>query len=237
MKRCLITAGVLIMLCVSAQVPAAEDPLAAVGKGWKCEKKDSNLRIYVHEIPGKDVPKVQLVGIVDASPKQVFQVVTDYAHFKDFMPYVDVTHVIHTERVNKNTAVNYVFFFVNPPVISGRYYTLKLTDESNVSLEGKAGSYRSRWDLVTRGVYHETPESPGIKNLVHDKDAVETRGNQGFWLMQPLDGGKKTRVIYQVLTDPGGSIPHWIANKAQMKTLPDLLDTVVKRVKDPKHKK
>lgn len=231
MKRLFVLAMVLGVVLASAPGPAAEDPLAALGKGWKCEKKGDDLRIYYQDVPGKEVPKVQMVGVVDAPPEKVFEVVTDYARFEDTMPYMEVCHVIHTEKVDKNTTVNYVFFFVNPPLISGRYYTLKLTDERDATIEGVAGSYRSKWDLVTKGVYHETPESPGIQMLMHVKDAVETRSNQGFWLLQPLDGGKKTRLIYQVLTDPGGSIPHWIANKAQVKTLPDLLETVEKQVK------
>ncbi len=218
------------MFFVPAEGPAADDPLAAMGKGWECEKKEKSLRIYTQEIPGKDIPKVQMVGIINASPKQVFKVVTDYKNFKKFMPYIDLSHVIHSERVNAHTSVHFVFFLVNPPFIDARFYTLKLTDDSDETIDGKAGSYRSKWDLVTKGVYHETPKSPGIKRLMHEDGAVETRINQGFWLMQPLDGGRKTRVIYQVLTDPGGSIPHWLANKAQMKTLPDLLETLEKKI-------
>jgi hypothetical protein len=236
MKKLFMTAVVLGILCLSAQGPAADDPLAAWGAGWQVEKKSDTFRIYTQPIPGKDVPMVQVVGIVDAPPQSVFQVVTDYAHFEDFMPYMEVCHVIHTEQIDPHTRVNYVFFFVNPPLIAGRFYTLKLTDQSDETIEGVAGSYRSQWDLVTNGVYHETPESPGIQQLVHDKDAVETRNNQGFWLMQPLDGGQKTRVIYQVMTDPGGTIPHWVANKAQMTTLPDLFSTISNRIQSTKSK-
>jgi len=232
MKRPFVLLVMLVVVgLLLGRVPAsaAQDPLAPLGDGWTCEKKGEGVRIYYQDVPGQDVPKVQMVGIVDVPPEKVFRVVTDYAHFEDFMPYVEVSHVVHTETVDKNTAVSYVFFFVNPPLIAGRYYSLKLTDESDVPIEGTAGSYRSTWDLVTSGVYHETPESPGISSLVHNKNAVETRSNQGFWLLQPLDGGQKTRVVYQVLTDPGGSVPHWVADKAQMKTLPDLLETVRKQ--------
>jgi len=212
---------------------AAEDPLAAQGPGWECVKRDASLRIYTQPVPGRDLPKVQMVGVVDAPPERVFRVVTDYEKFETSMPYIDASRVIHGERVNAHTEVHYVFFLVNPPLIDARYYTLKLTDESDETIEGVPGSYRSQWDLVTEGVYHETPESPGIQRIAHMDHAVETRLNQGFWLMQPLDGGRKTRVVYQVLTDPGGSIPHWVANKAQMKTLPDLMATVEKEARRP----
>jgi len=46
--------------------------------------------------------------------------------------------------------------------------------------------------------------------------------------MEPLDGGKRTRATYALFTDPGGSIPSFIANKANTTALPDLFAAVRK---------
>ena len=59
--------------------------------------------------------------------------------------------------------------------------------------------------------------------------AVRLKVNDGSWTLEPLDGGKRTRATYYLYTDPGGSIPSWIANKANTMALPDLFEAIRKR--------
>ena len=58
---------------------------------------------------------------------------------------------------------------------------------------------------------------------------IRLKVNTGSWTMEPIDGGKRTLATYQLLTDPGGSIPTFIANKANTKALPELFSRVRKR--------
>ncbi len=58
----------------------------------------------------------------------------------------------------------------------------------------------------------------------------------GTWTVERL-GSQSTRLEYWLYTDPGGSIPTWIANKANNTSVPDLLDAVRKRAHDPQWKK
>ena len=58
---------------------------------------------------------------------------------------------------------------------------------------------------------------------------IRLKVNTGSWTMEPIDGGKRTLATYQLLTDPGGSIPTFIANKANTKALPELFARVRKR--------
>ena len=53
--------------------------------------------------------------------------------------------------------------------------------------------------------------------------------NEGSWTLEALDGGRRTRATYYLYTDPGGSIPKWIANKANTMALPDLFEAIRKR--------
>src|SRR5258706_3963 len=68
-----------------------------------------------------------------------------------------------------------------------------------------------------------TREKPGI-----DVKEVKAVGQIG-WPLEPIDGGKRTLGTYQLLTDPGGSIPTFIANKANTTALPELFARVRKR--------
>ncbi|MNP37307.1 START domain protein [compost metagenome] len=49
------------------------------------------------------------------------------------------------------------------------------------------------------------------KYLPEEKGFVRVAKVQGFWKLQPKDGG--TEVTYQVHTEPGGSVPSMVANK------------------------
>ena len=58
----------------------------------------------------------------------------------------------------------------------------------------------------------------------------------GNWLFESLQGGKATRVTYTIRTDPGGSIPSWIANRANRKAVPDVMRAVFKQSKKSRYK-
>ncbi|MNT73268.1 hypothetical protein D3C72_2119520 [compost metagenome] len=49
------------------------------------------------------------------------------------------------------------------------------------------------------------------KYLPEEKGFVRVAKVDGFWKLQPKDGG--TEVTYQVHTEPGGSVPSMVANK------------------------
>ncbi|MGH8380913.1 START domain-containing protein [Pseudomonas sp.] len=49
------------------------------------------------------------------------------------------------------------------------------------------------------------------KYLPEEKGFVRVAKVEGFWKLQPRDGG--TEVTYQVHTEPGGSVPSMVANK------------------------
>lgn len=233
--------GVLCLAVASFSSGAFGDDvsLAPPGTGWEeASGGRKNLKIYTRDVDGSDVKEVIMIGVGRFSPKQAFSVAVDYKGFPEFMPYVEYTQVVHTDKESDNRTVNYVFFYVKAPLVDARYYTLRLVDESDESIDGVAGSYRSKWDLVTDGLYHETPGSPDIQaGTMKDKTGIETTINQGYWLFQPADDGTKCKVSYYVLTNPGGSIPHWIANEGNSIALPAVWDALTKRINDPNYHK
>ena len=210
---------------VGAKAPTQFAPPKMAGPGWKEAGSHKDFKVYSRDAKG-GIGQVLMVGEIKATPLECFKVVTNYDNFSKVMPYIKFAHLIHTDVINKNKTIHYAFFYVDAPLVSPRYYTLALADEKNANKE--EGAYMSKWSLVKSGPYHETPSSPEIKKLSDGKlgKGVETSSNQGFWLFQPLPGGKGTKVSYMVLTNPGGSIPHWIANKANTMALPKLWDAL-----------
>lgn len=222
MKKTALLSG---MMTVSVSEFAPSEP------GWKEDVKSDDYKTFYQDSAGGETRKVLLLGILNAGPEACFALVTDYERFGDFMPFVQYTKLIDSERVNDDTVRNWVFFYLNPPMVANRFYTIELVDERNV--DGRLGVYRSRWTLDQSG-RRKTPDDRDIKPRIRGgfKKPVETPLNDGYWLFEPLEGGRKTKVTYWVWTHPGGSIPPGIADKANAIALPKLWTAFVERLKE-----
>ena len=208
-----------VFLVLLLSLAAAADEPKWERKGFDCERPEKGchivtccqygLAVYTREKPGVDVKEVKAVGQVDAPPEKVFEVVTDYEHQVGNMPYVEKQQVF--ARSDKDVTFWAVADF---PMVSRRDWILKSRLEKNLP----GGVWRAAWDPV------EVPNAP-----VPGEGVVRLKINTGSWTMEPIDGGKRTMATYQLLTDPGGSIPTFIANKANTTVLPELFARVRKR--------
>lgn len=195
---------------------------AAGGSSWErkefdCERPRScddgscceyGLAVYTREKPGLDLKEVKAVGQVDAPPERVFEVVTDYEHQVGNMPYVQDQAVF--SRTEKDVTFWAVADF---PLVSRRDWVLKTRLERDLP----GGVYRAEWEPAQ---VDGAPAPDGV---------VRIKVNSGSWTMEPIDGGKRTLATYQLLTDPGGSIPRFVANRANTKALPELFASVRRR--------
>jgi len=70
------------------------------------------------------------------------------------------------------------------------------------------------------------------KYIPEEQGFVRVAQVEGFWKFLPL-GADRTQVTYQVHTEPGGSVPSWLANKfvvdAPFNTLKALKDRAEKK--------
>src|SRR5690242_20646921 len=195
---------------------------AAGGSSWErkefdCERPAScddgscceyGLAVYTREKPGMDLKEVKAVGQIDAPPERVFEVVTDYEHQVGNLPYVQDQAVF--SRTEKDVTFWAVADF---PLVSRRDWVLK----SRLEKDLPGGVYRAAWEPAQIA---GAPAPDGV---------VRIRVISGSWTMEPIDGGKRTLATYQLLTDPGGSIPRFVANRANTKALPELFARVRKR--------
>ena len=207
-----LLACALFTTALRADAPA-EQPWEK--KNWECMRPEKGCHIqrccelsfgvWMREKPGSDVREVRAVGEIDAPPEKVYAVVTDFEHYAEFMPYLEESKVI---RRTDDEVVTWAI--MNAPLVSRRDWVVRI----KLNPTTKAGT---TWTVSKEG---GPPES--------DK-AVRLKINDGSWTLDPLDGGKRTRATYYLYTDPGGSIPSWIANKANTAVLPELFEVVRKR--------
>ena len=208
----------LVFFLAALSLTARADDPQWEQKDFACQRPDGcdaqrccryGFTVFTREKPGEEIKEVRAVGQVDAPPEKVFAVVSDYEHQTGNMPYVQ------DQAVFSRTAGEVVFWAVADfPMVSKRDWVLKSRLERNLP----GGVYRVSWQpTVVAGV---PPPEEGV---------VRLQVNTGSWTLEPLDGGKRTLATYQLLTDPGGSIPRFLANKANTTALPELFARVRKR--------
>jgi hypothetical protein len=140
------------------------------------------------------------------------------------MPYTVDAKVLGKDEGDK---VIYFYSRLDLPLVDNRDYMIKITDDSDWK-EG-AGYLKVSWTCADI--------KKGDPRYVELKDGVvRTPVNDGYWKLDPIDNGNKTWAIYYVHSDPGGSVPKWIANKANSTAVPNVFAAIRKVVADDRAK-
>lgn len=183
----------------------------AAEPSWQQVARDDGISVLARTPEGGAVSEVKATTLVDAPAHDVWRVIRDYDNYTKTMPYTEESKVLSSEQDGKVT----VFYcLVNAPLVDKRDFIIRIRDESDWK-DGK-GFLKTAWTAATEGV---PPEKQGV---------VRVKLNTGYWLMEPREEGKKTFVTYYLYTDPGGSLPKWIADKANKTSVPDVLRAVRK---------
>jgi hypothetical protein len=232
MRRELPLIAVLLGLVVAAGAPA-QSPESE--PGWNLKSDSGGLKIYNREKPDSPIKELLTITTIDLPVWRLAAVIGDYDHFKDFMPYTVVSKCTRHEEAGPKKAVNYFFTALDVPLVTSRYYTLRLVDEWNP--DGKAGAFRSKWSRTKEAGRDLSWDDPSVRALFPAgfKEPIKTPINEGYWLLEPVDGGRQTKVTYYVFTDPGGKIPSWIANQANSVAVPKLMKAVRERGRESRY--
>lgn len=160
---------------------------------------------------GGAVSEIKATALVDAPPQAVWRVIRDYPGYTKTMPYTEESRVLASEEDGK---VVLFYCLVNAPLVDKRDFIIRIRDESDWQ-DGK-GFLKTAWSVATEGA---PPPREGV---------VRVKLNNGYWLLEPREEGRKTFVTYYLYTDPGGALPKWIADRANKQSVPDVLRAVRK---------
>jgi hypothetical protein len=200
---------------------AASSSLAAEGQWEESATADidgQRLVISSRSKPGSEVKEVRGVGLFDAPAWVVKNVIDDVGRYKDFMPYMVESLIIST---HPGHIVSYQR--LDTPIVDDRDYTIKIFDESREDIDGKV-IWKVRWSEANA-------LGPPVKSGV-----ARVGVNEGYWILEEKDGGAKTKATYYVYTNPGGSIPTFLANMANTQAVPELFRAVSKASKDARYR-
>lgn len=183
----------------------------AAEPAWQQVTNADGITVQARTPEGGSVSEVKATALVDAPPHDVWRVIRDYNHYTKTMPYTEESRVLASEQDGK---VIVFHCLVNAPLVDKRDFIIRIVDDSDWK-EGK-GFLKTSWTVTTQGA---PPEKEGV---------VRVKLNNGYWLLEPREEGKKTFVTYYLYTDPGGSVPKWIADRANKTSVPDVLRAVRK---------
>jgi hypothetical protein len=203
----------MILVCagwvgISLPTSAAD----ADGSEWPLVMKRNGIEVYARDLAGSRAKEVRATIEIAAPADHVFAMLLDSDKFVEFMPYI-----IEARTVARDSpSVWYLYQRISPPLVSDRDYTLR-----HESFEDpQHGRYELRWEVANdRG----PPAHDGV---------VRVEICTGSYVVEGLDGDARTRLTYQLHTDPGGSLPDWLANRANVESVPALLKAIAHRAVD-----
>ena len=179
---------------------------------WELVDDDDGVKVWARPVADSEVREVKAETIVDAPAARIWETVCDVEHYAVFMPYIEKVRV-----VGKHDRGIYVYQRINPPFVDRRDYTVKVTYEADAT----AGRYKRSW------------EPANDKGPPPREDSVRLVINEGHWQIT-AKGPTRSAVVYYLHTDPGGSIPNWLANKGNKTSVPNVVNAVRNRSIDPK---
>ena len=159
----------------------------------------------VSDGPARGLAEGTAIAVVDAPPARVFAVCTDYAHFAEFMPYT--ARSVIDRHTGDHTLAS---FRVDVPLLGSRHYQLEYIDGRRGV--GSDAPYESRWRYTGVG---------------------DIRVASGSWQIAAVDGGARSLVRYDVVSDRG-IVPRWIADRVARHAMDQVIDAVRRRAKMPK---
>ena len=197
------------LLLIPLMLLSADEPR------WELSAEDTGVKIYGRKHGDSEIREMKAMGLIDATPQEIWSAVRDLEHYTKTMPYMEEAKVLSREPEDK---VILFYSKINTPLVDRRDYIIRLVDESDWK-DGN-GFRKVSWTVV-----NDKDDLVPVK-----KDVVRVRVNDGYWLLEPREEGKKTFVTYYIYTSPGGSIPNFIANKGNSIAVPKVFDAIRKTV-------
>lgn len=186
--------------------PASEAGVSAAAQAWTRASETGPVCVYTRTASGSNVHDVMATAAIAAAPGRVFEVISDYASYPQFMPYVAASEVL-----GKEAGTQWVFQQLAFPLISDRYYTIRLSTDISLAAQN---IYRINWTLAQGA--EPVRKGRGEPTLV----------NNGSWDLRPPAADSGTQVVYFIHTDPGGALPGFIVNKANTIAVPAVIEAV-----------
>jgi uncharacterized protein YndB with AHSA1/START domain len=203
-----------LLACAMAWGAESDPP----GAGWELVKTRDGVELFERPAPENESLREAFARTtVDQPPDRVMQALRDYPTFPEWSPYTSETRLVRRE----SATVDVVFQRMDLPwPVGDRYFTIRL----ELQAPAEDGTLELRWDLA-----------PPDQRVACEDCGVEMPTNHGVWTLKPLDGGRRTLVSCQALSEPGGHVPRFAFRMANERMFPKLVGALHVRAALPKY--
>ncbi|MEO6952904.1 MAG: START domain-containing protein [Polyangia bacterium] len=189
-KGLVSAATMAVVLCGALAARAA-----AQDGGWEEVDDDGFAKIESRPVAGVKVREIRITATLKHPAQRLAALIGDVAHYSSFMPPTEVTKALGSTMSPKGNSGRF-YIVIDPPLIHRRDYCVQI-DMSKLADGRLQTLFRTSSDGCP-------PEKSGL---------VRMNRVEGSWTLAPLPDGT-TRVTYQAVTDPAGTVPTWMVNRA-----------------------
>lgn len=180
----------------------------------------------ITRLPNSNTYKCQAMGIIYAPIDKVWKVLSDYNHFKDFMPNISEGFIVNPDAIRK---------IKENEVSDWSEFEKELMKFRLEQIEDNTLYFYNRfnlpWPLKDRYYILKIERIPEKYTFHWTQFIGNTKVNNGSWELMPFKGSKlKTLAIYTLYTDPGLSVSSSLMHIAMKVSLPGTIKAVRKRV-------
>jgi hypothetical protein len=207
-----LVGSLTLAICVPAwAAPAAETLPCNEELGWNQRVQDQTMTVWDHSVPNSNLRAVKFGGVVQASPAEVWAVVMDLDHYNQIFPFQEETRIVGSEDEGRHL---HFYAVLAAPFVAKRDYTLDVRIED---VNEAKGHYRLSF----------SPGNDYVNAPPPKKGSVRVTDVRGFWEVKAWGMGF-AHVSYCVRADPGGNLPDFFVNAAQVDAMPKIMNALRK---------
>jgi hypothetical protein len=189
-KRALALAA-LVML----QAPVLANADAPAASNWRKLAEEDGISVFGREVAGLSLLAMRGEGVVNAPILRVASVLIDTSRAHEWVDSVAETRTLRKLSDNEYVQWNHV---TTPWLLKDRDFVFSTKLELEPSALQLALNYHSVTD----------PAAPKT-------DYIRGQFIYGKFVLTSIAGGRKTRVLAELLCDPKGSVAKWMVNLVQ----------------------
>jgi hypothetical protein len=209
----------LAFMAVAALLAQATEQTARADDsgGWFDVLARDGVAVSARLRAGSKLHEMRMIGDIDAPPERVLAVLDDIERYPTFMPPTSRAKLLARDS---DKALSYYYMEISPPVIAKRDYCIRVGMEKLSD-----GRLRSFWAVDNAG-----SDCPAERRGI-----VRVSSNDGEWMLAPMDGGRRTHIVYRCHIEVGGAVPAWMINRVSATELPQVFGAVRKAVQQPRY--
>lgn len=198
MRTCLAMIVATVVAASTASAGAAQPDFAwppEEEKGWVAVRQIDDVVIYRRPVEGSKFPALLAHARFDAPARAVFDVISDYDRFREFIP-----SVVESRILRRRGACLWVYQRLRFSAWTAeRAYVIRVSDDLRRIAEGLIDV---SWRL----------DQEASASLPRDR-AVRPRRFSGSWHLVGRPGAASTEASYAIHVDPGGRLPAWLLGR------------------------